>query len=366
MDWEALFRPEIAPMTPYSPGLRASQIRERCGCTEIHKLSSNENPYGPVPEAVEAMQAVLPFLNRYSDGSSSALRERLSQHLGHDESNIVVGNGSNELLRIIAQCVLRPGDECVYAWPSFIVYPTVVQLMGATKVAIPLTSDGIHDLDGMADAITERTRLVFLCNPNNPTGTTYSRDAFKRFMERVPAHVLVVVDEAYIEYVTDPEVADGLEWFDGERGLCVLRTFSKIYSLAGARVGYAIAPLPLVEAMARVREPFNVNMVGQIGAAYSLDATDEIVRRREENAAQRVRLCDALDSLGVTWYQSQTNFVWMCADGPGEIFEALLRHGVIVRDFGAAGALRIGVGSPADTDATISALNAIAPLLRGE
>ena len=184
MDWERLIRDELAPMVPYAPGLRASEVREQCGCDVIHKLSSNENPYGPVPAAVDAMTALLPRLNVYPDGSARALKGALASHLDVDASNVVVGNGSNELIRLIAQAVLRPGDECVFAWPSFVVYPMVTQLMGATAVRVGLTDDQVHDLDAMLDAITDRTRLVFLCNPNNPTGTIYTRDAFAKFMDR--------------------------------------------------------------------------------------------------------------------------------------------------------------------------------------
>ena len=207
MDWERLIRDELAPMVPYAPGLRASEVREQCGCDVIHKLSSNENPYGPVPLAVDAMTALLPRLNVYPDGSARALRGALASHLAVDASNVAVGNGSNELIRLIAQAVLRPGDECVFAWPSFVVYPMVTQLMGATAVRVGLTDGQVHDLDAMLDAITDRTRLVFLCNPNNPTGTIYTRDDFAKFMDQVPDDVLVVVDEAYFEYATAERVS---------------------------------------------------------------------------------------------------------------------------------------------------------------
>jgi histidinol-phosphate aminotransferase len=365
MDWDALIRDELAPMVPYAPGLRASQVRETCGCDTIHKLSSNENPYGPVPQAVEAMNAVLPHLNVYCDGSARALRTRLAQHLGVDVRHMVVGNGSNELLRIIAQSVLRPGDECVFAWPSFVVYPMVTQLMGATAVKVPLAAGQVHDLEAMAAAITEKTRLVFLCNPNNPTGTIYSREAFDAFMAKVPANVLVILDEAYFEYVTDAEFPNGLNYFDGQRGIGVLRTFSKIYSLAGVRVGYGVLPEPLVAAVSKVREPFNVNTVAQIGAYYSLDAHVEVARRVVENAEQRARLYVAFERLGIEYVPSETNFVYILTSKPVEVFNALLAHGVIVRDFGTAPALRVGVGTPADTDATIAAFDAVVDSLGG-
>lgn len=355
MDWDALIRPEVAPMRPYAPGLRASEVRERCGRDDICKLSSNENPYGPVPAALEAMSAVLPRLNVYPDGSARALKRRLAEHLGVSERNLVVGNGSNELLRLIAAAVLSPGDEVVFAWPSFVVYPMVTQLMGATAVSVPLTEGDVHDLEGMLAAITGRTKIVFLCNPNNPTGTVYGRKEFNAFLGHVPPHVLVVVDEAYFEYVTDPEYPDGLEYFDGVRPLAVLRTFSKIYSLAGLRVGYGVLPEPMVSAVDKVREPFNVSTVAQVGAYYSLDDVDEVARRRDECAEQREYLCEAFDRLGVSYARSQTNFVYVHTERPAQVFEALLSQGVIVRDFGTSPALRVGVGAPHETEATIAA-----------
>lgn len=358
MDWDALLRDELAPMVPYAPGLRPSEVREQCGCEHIHKLSSNENPYGPFPIAIEAMEAVLPYLNSYCDGSSRELRRGIAEHLGVPAENIAVGNGSNELLRIIAQCVLEPGDECVFAWPSFIVYPMATQLMGATAVRVPLGEGEVHDLDAMLAAITEKTKLVFLCNPNNPTGTIYDRETFARFMERVPDHVLVIADEAYFEYVTSPDFPNGLEWFDGKRPFGVLRTFSKIYSLAGLRVGYGVLPVELVEAISKVREPFNVNMVGQIAAYYSLADEAEVERRRRENQEQKAYLYSQFDRLGIRWVPSETNFVYVLTEKPVELFKALLARGVIVRDFGTAPALRVGIGTEEDTRATVAAFEA--------
>ncbi len=358
MDWDALIREELAPMVPYAPGLRASEVREQCGCDRIHKLSSNENPYGPVPAALEAMSAVLPRLNVYPDGSARALRRRLAQHLGVADANVVVSNGSNELLRVIAQCVLSPGDECVFAWPSFVVYPMVTQLMGATAVRVPLTSNQVHDLDAMLAAITDKTKLVFLCNPNNPTGTIYDRDAFTRFMDAVPAHVLVIVDEAYFEYVTSEKYPNGLDWFSADGRVGVLRTFSKIYSLAGLRVGYGVLPDAMIQAVNKVREPFNVNTVAQVAAFYSIADESEVERRRRENQEQKAYLYEQFDRLGIRWVPSETNFVYVLTEKPVELFQALLSQGVIVRDFGTAPALRVGIGTPEDTKATVAAFEA--------
>ena len=358
MDFDELIRPEVAPMVPYAPGLRASEVRERSGVDIIRKLSSNENPYGPFPLAIQAMTAVLPRLNVYSDGSARALRGRLSQHLGVGVDNITVTNGSNELLRLLAQVVLRPGDECVFPWPSFVVYPMVTQLMGARAVKVPLTSDLVHDLDAMLAAITDKTRLLFLCNPNNPTGTIYTRAAFDEFIAKVPEHVLVVLDEAYFEYVTAADFPNGMDYFTPDGRICVLRTFSKIYSLAGARVGYGVLPTRMVEAVDKVREPFNVNSVAQVGAFYSLSDEAEVERRRRENQEQKTYLYSCFDRLGIGYVPSETNFVWMKTERPVEVFEALLAKGIIVRAFGTTPALRVGVGTPEDTQATIAAIEA--------
>lgn len=360
MSWDQIIRPDLTPLVPYAPGLRASQVRERSGKEVVLKLSSNEHPCGPVPLAHAAMQAVLPRLNRYPDGAVVALRQKLAARLQVPVDSVAVSNGSNEMLRLIAQATLRPGDEVVFAWPSFVVYPMVTALFGATGVRVPLAVGDVHDLDAMLAAITPRTRLVFLCNPNNPTGTIYTNDAFERFMAAVPEHVLVVVDEAYFEFATDPSYPDALTWFDGERPLAVARTFSKIYSLAGIRTGYAVMPARLVEAVNKVREPFNVNTVGQIAAYYSLDDEAEVARRRDENRAQRERLYACFERLGIPYAVSQTNFVYIHTELPKELFEMLLNEGVIVRDFGTSPALRVGIGTPSDTARTIEAFDAVA------
>lgn len=359
VDWGALIRPDLDGMTPYRAGLRASQVRERTGRDRVLKLSSNEYPAGPTQRAIEAMAAMLPNLNRYPDGGCGILRERLARHWGVDERFINVSNGSNELLRLIAQVVLRPGDEVVYAWPSFVVYPQVTRLFGAVAVPVPLTPGLRHDLPAMLAAITPATRLVFLCNPNNPTGTIYDRCEFEAFLAAVPPHVLVVVDEAYFEFVDDPEYPDALEYFDGTRPLVVCRTFSKIYSLAGQRVGYGFMSEELRAAIDKVREPFNVNTVGQAGAIASLDDQPELVRRKHENREQKTYLYSCFDRLGIGYVPSHANFVWILTERPVEVFEELLGEGVIARDFGAAPALRLTVGTPDDTRRVVAAFENI-------
>lgn len=355
MQWERLIRSELDALVPYAPGLRASEVRERTGTATVRKLSSNECPFGPVPQARRAIESVIPYLDRYPDGAARALKRRLAEHLGVEERFIAVGNGSNELLRIIAQAILRPGDEAVFAWPSFVVYPMIAHLMGATPVRVPLGPGEVHDLDAMLAAISAATRIVFVCNPNNPTGTIVRRAEFERFLDRVPEHVLVVVDEAYFEYVSTKEYPNGLAYFDGDRPLVVVRTFSKIYSLAALRIGYGVMPEALVRAVDKVREPFNVNMVAQIAAFASLDAHEEVARRARLNAQQRGALYAAFERLGVRFIPSHANFVYVLTKRPRDLFEALLEEGVIVRELGPIEALRVGIGTPDDTRATIAA-----------
>ncbi len=354
MDWDALIRDEVKPMVPYAPGLRASDVREVAGIATVTKLSSNENPYGPVPSAIAAMTAVLPYLNRYPDGAARALRGKLSEHLGVAEERVVVSNGSNELLRVIGEAVLSAGDETVFAWPSFVVYPMVTQLTGATAVRVALDASETHDLEAMAAAISPRTKIVFVCNPNNPTGTIVTREAFERFLSAVPENVLIVLDEAYFEYATDSGHVNALEYIDDPR-VVVLRTFSKMYSLAGARCGYGVLPEALVKAVHKVRDPFNVNMVAQIGAYHALDDQAEVARRRAENASERSRVCAELSALGFEWAPSQANFVWMHAADAAGLHQGLIERGVIVRYFG-GDSIRLGIGTPAENDHMIAAL----------
>ncbi len=358
MDWDRMIREELGTLVPYAPGLREEQVRERSGRDDICKLSSNESPYGPFPAAIAAMERELAELNRYPEGASLALKEKLAARHGVPVEQVLVGSGSNELLRLVSQAVLRPGDEVVYAWPSFVVYPMVTTMFGATHVKVPLDASSTHDLDAMLASVTDRTRIVFLCNPNNPTGTYYAKDAFDRFLERLPEHVLLVLDEAYFEFVTAGDYPDGMEYFDGERPIVVLRTFSKIYSLAGARVGYGFAPAPLAHAVDCIREPFNVNSVAQAGALASLDYDAEVKRRRAENQEQKTYLYSGFDRLGISWVPSETNFVWVKTERPVEVFEALLEQGVIVRGFGAVPALRVGIGTQEDSRRTIEAFEA--------
>ena len=355
MDWDRFIRAHVHPMAPYAPGLREEQVRAIADVEELVKVSSNEFPLPPFDCAQVAGQCALETLNRYPDGGCVELKAALSKHMGVDEQFLVVGNGSNELLVLIAYATLGPGDEIVYGWPSFIVYPMMAQLTGATAVEVPLDNRETFDLEAIAEAITPATKMVVLCNPNNPTGTIYDTERFSAFLEKVPPEVLLVVDEAYFEFVTDSDSPDALKWFDGVRPLCVLRTFSKIYGMAGIRCGYAVVPGELAVALDKVRAPFNVNSVAQSMACASLTDTETLVNRKAMNEVQRERLQEAFDRLGVVYAPSQTNFVWIHVDDATALFEALLKKGIITRSFGLASSLRVGIGSESETTRIITA-----------
>jgi histidinol-phosphate aminotransferase len=358
MDWSTFIKPSIQPVAPYQPGMRPEQVAEIVKGREIYKLSSNESPLEPFASSLTAMRESLVTLNEYCDGSCHDLKQKLSQHYGIDAAEIIVGNGTNELLDLIAEVCLEPGDNVVYGWPSFVVYQSSAQIAGATFTEVALRDDGVFDLDALLAAVTEKTKIIYITSPNNPTGGIVSQQEFDDFMQQVPGHVLVVVDNAYQEFVMPGEDAfDPFSHYDGTRPLVILRTFSKMYALAGARVGYGFAPGGLVEAIDKVREPFNVNSIAQAGAAACLDDIEELNRRRQLNFDQRQRLYQAFERLGLRYYPSAANFVWVYVPDAATSFNELLERGVIVRPFPPSGGLRVGVGTEAATDATIAAFN---------
>ncbi len=355
MQWKSFFKDELKNIQPYQPGLREEQIRELVEAPTIHKLSSNESPFPPFPTALKAMQECLSNLNEYPEGSCHALKQGLEAHYNVPAGQIMVGNGTNELLMLLAEACLTPGSRIAYCWPSFVVYRMGAQIAGVACDEVPLTAEGRYDVDALLDAIRPETKMVVLCTPNNPTGGIITQAEFERFMAAVPEHVLVVLDLAYEEFVTSEEHLDALSFFDGERPLVLFHTFSKIYGLAGIRVGYGFAPEPVVEAIDKLREPFNVNAVAQAAALASLGEDEELERRCAENSRERTLLCECFDRLNLRYFQSEANFVWVFVPEPDEVFEQLLRQGVIVRSFAGGGGLRVGVGNGEDTLATIAA-----------
>lgn len=345
---------------PYRPGKRASEVERELGLTDVAKLSSNESAYPPFKEAIRAMRTVLDDLQLYPDGNCGALKDKLAEKLDRPAGRIMVGNGSNELIRLLAAVLLEPGDEVIMAAPSFIVYPLVTKVHGGVSVEVPL-KNLTHDLEAMAAALTPRTKLVFVCNPNNPTGTIVPSGELKEFIEAVPEDVCICVDEAYHEFVEADDYETALKLQDGRPNVVVMRTFSKIYGLAGARIGYGVAEPRVVEAVNKVREPFNVNTVAQAGALSSLDCDAEVVRRCRQNAAARDYVQEGLDAMGLVRSESQANFVYFNAGRPAaEAFEQLQRRGVIVRALGAGDFIRATLGTRQQNEKMLSALRSTA------
>jgi histidinol-phosphate aminotransferase len=359
MEWETFFRKNLEPVQAYQPGLREEQIRQIVEVDTIYKLSSNESPLPPFPSAITAMQQHLSALNEYSDASSYHLTCALSRHYGVPFEQIVTGNGSNELIDLIAMTCLDPGDNVVYGWPSFIVYRSSAQIAGAEWREVPLTSGGSFDLEALLAAIDERTKVVTICTPNNPTGGAVSAAALEDFLKRVPPHVLVILDAAYEEFIDDAQAAKPLAYFDGQRPYVVLRTFSKAYALAGLRCGYGFAPTALVEMLHRVREPFNVNTLAQVAARACLGDTEELARRYALNLAGKQRLYACFEALGLRYLPTQANFVWVDVPDAATAFDALLKKGIIVRPFPGTEGLRIGVGDEKGVEATIAAFQGL-------
>jgi histidinol-phosphate aminotransferase len=323
------------------------------------KLASNENPLGPSPRAVEALRRALGEVHRYPDGGYFELRGALSRRLGVEPAQLAVGNGSSELLELAAKAFVGPGDEVVYAWPSFAMYPIVTQGMGGRSVQVPLDADLAHDLDALAAAVTPRTRIVIVCNPNNPTGTSVGAEAFERFAAALPEDVVLVVDEAYAEYARRSDWPDALGLVARRPATLVLRTFSKIHGLAGLRVGYGVGGHELIDYLARARHPFNVNALAAVAALAALEDEDHVRRSQQTNARGMDWLVAELDKLGVETWPSDANFL-LARTGPG-LYEPLLREGVIVRQFGGglSDCVRVSVGLPEENERFVKALRRI-------
>jgi len=326
------------------------------------KLASNENPLGPSPLALAALREAVPDVHRYPDGSGYRLSQALARHWAISPDMVILGNGSNELLELTGRCFLVPGDEAVYARQAFIVYDMVVQVTGATKVAVPLR-DFVHDLPAMRAAITPRTKLVFVANPNNPTGTAVPPRALEDFIAAMSPEVLVIVDEAYYEYLPPDLAPDTLRFARAGRPVLVLRTFSKIYGLAGLRIGYGIGPAPLIALLNRVREPFNTNSLAQAGAAAALRDEQHVRSTRAVTETGRKYLTEQCRSLGLSVVPSVANFLLVDVGWPGPATaDALLRHGVIVRPvagYGFPTHLRISIGTPPENERCVAALKAV-------
>ncbi|MEV6124247.1 histidinol-phosphate transaminase [Streptomyces sp. NPDC052077] len=338
-------RAELEGVPTYKPGKPAA-----ADGPVAYKLSSNENPYPPLPGVMEKVTAAASAFNRYPDMACTGLMNELAERFGVPVSHLATGTGSVGVAQQLIQATAGPGDEVIYAWRSFEAYPIITRISGATSVQVPLTPDDVHDLDAMAAAITERTRLIFVCNPNNPTGTVVRRAELERFLDRVPADVLVVLDEAYREFIRDPEVPDGVELYRDRPNVCVLRTFSKAYGLAGLRVGFAIAHEPVAAALRKTAVPFGVSHIAQEAAIASLRAEDELIGRVGTLVGERARVADALRAQGWTVPETQANFVWLRLGERSVAFaEACERAGVVVRPFAGEG-VRVTIGETEAND----------------
>lgn len=354
----------IRSLAPYPPGKPIEELEREYGIFDSIKLASNENPLGPSPKAVAAISAALTNLHRYPDGNCYYLKRALAKKLGVSADALIFGNGSNEIIELAVRTFLQRGEEAVMADQAFIIYRLVVQAQGAVSKLVPLRNF-THDLDAIAEAITPATRMVFLANPNNPTGTIFFRRQWEEFLAAVPPHVIVVMDEAYFEFVEDREYPDSLNAHGQHRLLLTLRTFSKIYGLAGLRIGFGCADPALIEVMNRVRAPFNVSSLAQVAVLAALDDDAHVERTRQCNREGMAYFKDQFGRLGIEYVPSWANFVLVRVANGAKVYEALLREGVIVRPMSAYGFpehVRISVGTMPENERCVAALQHV---LRG-
>jgi histidinol-phosphate aminotransferase len=360
---DSFFRPAVNDLVPYEPGKPVEEVQRELGLERVVKLASNEGPFGPFPEAREAIERSIGELNRYPDGGAYRLRAALAERFDLRFEEVAVGAGSDGLVDCLTQAALEPGDEIVCGWPSFPSYVIDARKVGAVPKTVELR-DGRYDLEAMLEAIGPRTKIAYLCLPNNPTGTTNTRAELDAWFDQVPEHVVTVLDQAYAEYIDDPGYPDGVEDLKQGRRVVVLRTFSKIYGLAGLRVGYGLAPAEIVTAIGKVRRAFDITTPAQEAALASLDAPDELERRRQVNARGRAQLDGILREHGLEPVgPAVANFLFaQVGEDSRPFFEQLLREGVIVRPthgFGAPGAVRVTVGTDEEHELLAQALTRV-------
>ncbi len=352
-------KPSIDTIQPYQGGRPIEEVRRELGITDIIKLASNENSLGPSPLGMQAISECVTQVHLYPDGNAYYLKEDLAAHLGISAEHLILGNGSNDVLQLVAEAYVAPGDEVIYAAGAFVVYSLVTKLCSARAVVVPMV-EHTHDLSAMAAAITDKTKVIFVANPNNPTGTMVTADETMAFMKRVPDDVLVVFDEAYYEYVDRSDYPQTLPYVLKGRNFIITRTFSKIYGLAGLRIGYGIASPPLVETLNRVRQPFNCSLVGQAAARAALKDTVHVAKSKEQNAIGKAFLYDAFDNMGLGYVGSEGNFIMLHLEQSGtDVADGLLKEGVIVRPIGGYGypnAVRVTIGTQQENEKFIDAL----------
>jgi histidinol-phosphate aminotransferase len=360
---DAFFRPSVNGLTPYQPGKPVEDVQRELGLERVVKLASNEGPFGPFDAARAALERAAGDLNRYPDGGAYRLHAALADRHGVAFDQVAVGAGADGCIDMISQAILDPGDEVVCGWPSFPSYVIYARKQNAAPTLVPL-ADHRYDLDALLAAVTPRTKLVYICHPNNPTGTMNTADEIDAYFERVPEHVVTVVDQAYFEYIDRRDYPDAVErYLKNGRKTIVLRTFSKIYGLAGLRVGYAVGPRACIAALSKVRRPFDITTPAQVAALASLDDEREIARRRTVNADGLAQLEHVLREHGLDPVPSVGNFLYVeTGADANELFDRLLREGVIVRPlagFGSATAVRVSVGTPDEVDIFAAALGRV-------
>ncbi len=337
-------------LEPYPSGKPLDELKRELGLSEIVRLSANENPLGASPRVLSAIQEFLPRIHFYPDGACQHLRQAIATFYNLPPDHFTFGNGSDELIHLLSMAYLEPGDEVIVAKPSFVRYDASALLSGATLHRVPLTPDYRHDLPAMAQRVNPRTKLLFIANPNNPTGTMVYRDELERLLDTLPAHVLVVLDEAYFEYVDHPDYPNGLDYVRAGRNVVVLRTFSKAYGLAGLRIGYAVARPEILDPLERVRGPFNVNAVAQVAAAAALADQEHIQRTRELNRQGLAFFYGLCEELGLRYIPSWANFVMIDLGRESRaVSQALLQRGILVCAgdiFGLPTFIRVNTGTP--------------------
>jgi histidinol-phosphate aminotransferase len=358
--------PDIAGITPYPPGKPMEELEREWGIQGSIKLASNENPLGPSRKATAAVRAGLRKVQRYPDGAGYYLKEALAEKWKVPSTQVMIGNGSNEIIELLVRTFVLPGDEAVMARPSFSLYHLMITAGHGRAVQIPL-KDGKHDLPAMAKAATAKTRLIFICNPNNPTGTIVRKVEMARFLSHLPKRILVVVDEAYAEYATDPQFPETIELLREGSSLVMLRTFSKIYGLAGLRIGYGIGRPEVVDYVNRVRQPFNTSLPAQQAALAALSDDRHISKSLKVNREGKAYLCRQFDMMGISYLPSETNFIYFNLDAFNlksdlkigkKIYTALLQKGVIIRHFGGT-QFRVTIGLPKENRRFIQSLKEV-------
>ncbi|HET6571475.1 MAG TPA: histidinol-phosphate transaminase [Solirubrobacterales bacterium] len=355
------FAEKLARIPGYQAGVPTGQAPEAIAAGQIAQLASNESPFGPHPKVVEAIQAAAGAMNRYPDPDATLLRRRIAERYETEPTRVAVGNGSCEILLAAAEALCEPGAEIVYAWPSFSIYPHLGALTGAREIRVPLADGEVHDLDAMAAEVTAATQIVIVCNPNNPTGTHIPAAEVAAFCERIPSHVTIALDEAYVEFqaIDDPDTTvDLLAEFPN---LVLLRTFSKIYGLAGLRVGFALGSAKFRAAIDAVRQPFSVNALAQAAAAEAVLHQDDVERRVERTLVERVRVESGLHELGLSTAETQTNFSWIDLGEAEEraVVAGLAERSIAVRPgtpLGESGHIRVSYGTPAENDRFLAGL----------